>query len=177
LRRVERVRHAGLKPKPELGIQFGAGGADVNLFIDHSQIVQLQCLRPRIWGTKRTWGRIAAYQERASQNGNQARAQRPITSPSAARGSLRASVFQVIRSAYAHKNTPDARVAALEARLELIDRVPPRAPGGQFQGHRHQNELWADVHREHLVHLLDSFDLCCDATYVVDYFTVSALSD
>jgi phosphosulfolactate synthase (CoM biosynthesis protein A) len=36
-------------------------GADVNLFIDHSQIVQLACLRAGIWGTKSTWGRIAAY--------------------------------------------------------------------------------------------------------------------
>jgi phosphosulfolactate synthase (CoM biosynthesis protein A) len=143
LRLVERVRRAGLKPKPELGIQFGAGGAtpaaelaaegvrdagwvisrakacldagadiimiesegitenvtswrtdavakiidgvgmenamfeaadpavfewyvknygiDVNLFVDHSQIVQLECLRSGIWGTKSSWGRIASY--------------------------------------------------------------------------------------------------------------------
>jgi (2R)-phospho-3-sulfolactate synthase (ComA) len=27
-------------------------GAEVNLFVDHSQIVQLECLRSRIWGTK-----------------------------------------------------------------------------------------------------------------------------
>jgi phosphosulfolactate synthase (CoM biosynthesis protein A) len=27
-------------------------GADVNLFVDHSQIVQLECLRAGIWGTK-----------------------------------------------------------------------------------------------------------------------------
>jgi phosphosulfolactate synthase (CoM biosynthesis protein A) len=143
LRLVEKVRVAGLKPKPELGIQFGAGGAssagelaaegvrdaqwvisraracfdagaetvmiesegitesvqswrtdvvariieglglqkvmfeaadpavfewyvknygsDVNLFVDHSQIVQLQCLRAGIWGTKSTWGRISSF--------------------------------------------------------------------------------------------------------------------
>ncbi|KAL4458342.1 hypothetical protein ABPG75_013207 [Micractinium tetrahymenae] len=36
-------------------------GADVNLFVDHSQIVQLECLRRGIWGTKSTWGRIATY--------------------------------------------------------------------------------------------------------------------
>src|SRR5436189_3138052 len=33
-------------------------GADVNLFVDHSQIVQLECLRAGIWGTKSLWGRI-----------------------------------------------------------------------------------------------------------------------
>jgi len=145
LRLVERVRKAGLKPKPEVGIQFGAGGATsageletegtrdpawaihqmkqlldagaeilmvesegitesvqrwrsdiaarfvtavglerlmfeaadpevfgwyvknygptVNLFVDHSQIVQLECLRSGIWGTKSTWGRILTYQD------------------------------------------------------------------------------------------------------------------
>lgn len=145
LRLVEKVRKAGLKPKPEVGIQFGAGGAtaageleaegtrdpawaidqmkrlidggadcimvesegitesvktwrsdipakfvtaiglehlmfeaadpevfawyiknygsDVNLFVDHSQIVQLECLRSGIWGTKSTWGRILTYHE------------------------------------------------------------------------------------------------------------------
>jgi phosphosulfolactate synthase (CoM biosynthesis protein A) len=145
LRLVERVRAAGLKPKPEVGIQFGAGGAtraeeleaegtrdpewavmlarrfldagaymimiesegitesvktwrtdvvakivrelglekvmfeaadpevfawyvknygpEVNLFIDHSQIVQLECLRAGIWGVKSAWGRIVTYNE------------------------------------------------------------------------------------------------------------------
>jgi phosphosulfolactate synthase (CoM biosynthesis protein A) len=140
LRLIEKVKAAGLKAKPELGIQFGAGGAtaaeeleaegtkdvgwllaqarqaleagadiimiesegitesvttwrtdvpariinelgtervmfeaadpavfewyvknygnDVNLFVDHSQIVQLEALRSGIWGTKSTWGRI-----------------------------------------------------------------------------------------------------------------------
>src|SRR5437879_9809195 len=33
-------------------------GADVNLFVDHSQIVQLECLRAGIWGTKSLWGRV-----------------------------------------------------------------------------------------------------------------------
>jgi phosphosulfolactate synthase (CoM biosynthesis protein A) len=137
------VRDAGLKPKPEVGIQFGAGGAstvealeaegtrdvgyaielakrhldagahmimiesegiteqvrewrtdvaariaselglehvmfeaadpdvftwyvksygiDVNLFVDHSQIVQLECLRAGLWGTHDTWGRILSH--------------------------------------------------------------------------------------------------------------------
>lgn len=140
VRLIERVNKAGLKAKPELGIQFGAGGGtaaeeleaegtkdvgwliaqaeraldagaeiimiesegitenvktwrtdvvariidqlgldkvmfegadpavfewyiknygnDVNLFVDHTQIVQLEALRSGIWGTKSTWGRI-----------------------------------------------------------------------------------------------------------------------
>jgi phosphosulfolactate synthase (CoM biosynthesis protein A) len=143
LRMVETVQKAGLKAKPEVGIQFGAGGAttpeeletegtrdpswvihqakqyldagayiimiesegitesvkswrtdvpakivnglgldnvmfeasdpevfawyiknygpDVNLFVDHSQIVQLECLRAGIWGTKSLWGRVVIY--------------------------------------------------------------------------------------------------------------------
>ncbi len=36
-------------------------GAEVNLFVDHSQIVQLECLRAGIWGTKSVWGRIVTY--------------------------------------------------------------------------------------------------------------------
>jgi phosphosulfolactate synthase (CoM biosynthesis protein A) len=36
-------------------------GADVNLFVDHSQIVQLACLRAGIWGTKSTGGRVLTY--------------------------------------------------------------------------------------------------------------------
>jgi phosphosulfolactate synthase (CoM biosynthesis protein A) len=143
LRLVEKVRKAGLKAKPEVGIQFGAGGAsaieeleaegtrdsawvisqakrfldagaymimiesegitenvktwrtdvpakivealglekvmfeaaepevfawyiknygpEVNLFVDHSQIVQLECLRSGIWGTKSLWGRVQTF--------------------------------------------------------------------------------------------------------------------
>jgi phosphosulfolactate synthase (CoM biosynthesis protein A) len=145
VRLTEAVRDAGLKPKPEVGIQFGAGGTssvealeaegtrdvgyaielakrhldagahmimiesegiteqvrewrtdvvarivaqlgleqvmfeaaepdvfswyiknygiDVNLFVDHSQIVQLEGLRAGIWGTHDTWGRMLAYRE------------------------------------------------------------------------------------------------------------------
>lgn len=143
LRLVEAVQDAGLKAKPEVGIQFGAGGAtpvemleaegtqdpewmiqqarrfidagaymvmiesegitenvttwrtdvvariiddlglekvmfeaaepevfawyvknygpEVNLFVDHSQIVQLECLRAGIWGTQSLWGRVHTY--------------------------------------------------------------------------------------------------------------------
>ncbi|HEX6552213.1 MAG TPA: phosphosulfolactate synthase [Ktedonobacteraceae bacterium] len=143
LRLVEKVQKTGLKAKPEVGIQFGAGGAtsaeelaaegtrdvewaigqakrfldagaymimiesegitenvktwrtdavakiigtlglekvmfeaadpevfawyiknygsEVNLFVDHSQIVQLECLRSGLWGTKSLWGRVLTY--------------------------------------------------------------------------------------------------------------------
>lgn len=145
LRLIEKVQKAGMKAKPEVGIQFGAGGAsrvselesegtrdpewaiiqtkkyldsgaymimiesegitesvsawrteippkfinalglervmfeaadpdvfawyiqnygpEVNLFVDHSQIVQLECLRSGIWGTKSLWGRVLTYKE------------------------------------------------------------------------------------------------------------------
>jgi phosphosulfolactate synthase (CoM biosynthesis protein A) len=36
-------------------------GPEVNLFVDHSQIVQLGCLRSGIWGTKSLWGRVFTY--------------------------------------------------------------------------------------------------------------------
>ena len=143
LRLVERVQQAGLKAKPEVGVQFGAGGAtraeeleqegtrdverairlarrfldagaylimiesegitenvkrwrtdvaarivdalglervmfeaadpdvfawyvknygpEVHLFVDHSQIVQLECLRAGIWGTADLWGKVVTY--------------------------------------------------------------------------------------------------------------------
>lgn len=143
LRLVEKVQKAGLKAKPEVGIQFGAGGtatpeelaaegqkdpgwaiqlakraldagaymimvesegitesvhtwrtdvpakfvdqlglekvmfeaadplvyewyiknygSEVNLFIDHSQIVHLESMRSGIWGTKSLWGRVVTY--------------------------------------------------------------------------------------------------------------------
>lgn len=143
VRLVEKVRDAGLKAKPELGIQFGAGGTateaeleaagqrdvgwiitqakrlldagahmlmiesegitesvsswrtevpariidelplesvmfeaaepdvfawylrnygiDVNLFVDHTQIVQLEGLRRGIWGKGTVWGRLVSY--------------------------------------------------------------------------------------------------------------------
>src|SRR5205823_9491460 len=37
-------------------------GPEVNLFVDHSQIVQLECLRAGIWGTKSLWGRVLTYE-------------------------------------------------------------------------------------------------------------------
>ncbi|KIW83051.1 hypothetical protein Z517_02294 [Fonsecaea pedrosoi CBS 271.37] len=38
-------------------------GIDVNLFVDHSQIVQLTCLRSGIWGMADTFGKIVSYRE------------------------------------------------------------------------------------------------------------------
>ena len=34
-------------------------GPDVNLFVDHSQIVQLEALRRGVWGPN--WGRVLTY--------------------------------------------------------------------------------------------------------------------
>eukprot|EP01027_Heterolobosea_sp_BB2_P014728 GEZU01021134.1.p1 GENE.GEZU01021134.1~~GEZU01021134.1.p1 ORF type:complete len:100 (-),score=27.20 GEZU01021134.1:5-304(-) len=39
-------------------------GVDVNLFVDHSQIVQLEALRSGIWGTKSSWGRIVTFKDK-----------------------------------------------------------------------------------------------------------------
>lgn len=36
-------------------------GPEVNLFIDHSQIVLLESLRSGTWGTKSVWGRVVTY--------------------------------------------------------------------------------------------------------------------
>jgi len=36
-------------------------GPEVNVFVDHSQIVQLETLRRGIWGTKSLWGRVLTY--------------------------------------------------------------------------------------------------------------------
>lgn len=145
LRLIEKVQSAGLKAKPEIGIQFGAGGdtakselesegtldtgyavkqarrfvdagaymimiesegitenadpwrtdvpaefineigleklmfeaadpevfawyiknygPEVNMFVDNSQIVQLETLRRGIWGTKSLWGRVLTYKD------------------------------------------------------------------------------------------------------------------
>lgn len=37
-------------------------GARANLFIDHSQIVQLACLRKGIWGTGGTFARVVTFE-------------------------------------------------------------------------------------------------------------------
>lgn len=44
-------------------------GIDVNLFVDHSQIVQLECLRAGLWGTDDTWGRMLSYRDSSANEG------------------------------------------------------------------------------------------------------------
>ncbi|WP_101294232.1 phosphosulfolactate synthase [Halegenticoccus soli] len=36
-------------------------GPKVNLFVDNSQIVELECMRSGLWGKKSSWGRITSY--------------------------------------------------------------------------------------------------------------------
>jgi phosphosulfolactate synthase (CoM biosynthesis protein A) len=36
-------------------------GPEVNLFVDHSQVLQLACLRAGVWGPKSLWGRVVTY--------------------------------------------------------------------------------------------------------------------
>ncbi|WP_132058629.1 phosphosulfolactate synthase [Halorussus amylolyticus] len=37
-------------------------GPEVNLFVDNSQIVELECMRSGLWGKKSSWGRIASFE-------------------------------------------------------------------------------------------------------------------
>ena len=36
-------------------------GPEVNLFVDNSQIVELECMRSGLWGKKSSWSRVTAY--------------------------------------------------------------------------------------------------------------------
>jgi phosphosulfolactate synthase (CoM biosynthesis protein A) len=36
-------------------------GPEINLFVDHSQIVELECIRSGIWGTADLWGRVLTF--------------------------------------------------------------------------------------------------------------------
>ena len=38
-------------------------GPEVNLFVDHSQIVQLEILRRGLWGTADLWGRVVTFKQ------------------------------------------------------------------------------------------------------------------
>ena len=49
--------------KPNRGRAYKNYGADVNLFVDYSQVVQLECLRAGIRETKSLWGRVVTYKE------------------------------------------------------------------------------------------------------------------
>jgi phosphosulfolactate synthase (CoM biosynthesis protein A) len=38
-------------------------GPEMNLFVGHSQIIELECLRAGIWGTTSLWGRVVTYKD------------------------------------------------------------------------------------------------------------------
>jgi phosphosulfolactate synthase (CoM biosynthesis protein A) len=61
-------------------------GPEVNLFVDHSQIVQLECLRSGIWGTKSTWGRVVTYKGSGKAVRSEVSPVRHITTRPKARG-------------------------------------------------------------------------------------------
>lgn len=67
------VIHSILRELPSEKVMFEAAepkvfnwyirefGADVNLFVDHSQVVQLSCLREGIWGMADTFGKVTTF--------------------------------------------------------------------------------------------------------------------
>jgi len=57
---LERVMFEAADPEV-FGWYVKSYGPEVNLFVDHSQIVQLECLRSGVWGTKDLWGRALTY--------------------------------------------------------------------------------------------------------------------
>ncbi len=57
---LERVVFEAADPEV-FGWYIKTYGPDVNLFVDHSQIVQLECLRSGVWGTMSLWGRVVSY--------------------------------------------------------------------------------------------------------------------
>jgi len=57
---MEKVMFEGADPKV-FNWYIREFGPDVNLFVDHSQIVQLTCLRCGIWGMADTFGKIATF--------------------------------------------------------------------------------------------------------------------
>jgi hypothetical protein len=54
-------RSCSRPPTPGVRLVCQNDGPDVSLFVDHSQIVKLECLRRGIRGTKSPWGRVVAY--------------------------------------------------------------------------------------------------------------------
>ena len=57
---LEHVMFEAADP-PVFGWYIKNFGPEVNLFVDHSQIVQLEALRRGIWGTADLWGRVVTY--------------------------------------------------------------------------------------------------------------------
>src|SRR5258706_1501329 len=64
---LEKVMFEAADPKV-FGWYIKNYGPDVNLFVDHSQIVQLEALRSGIWGTTELWGRVQAYKGDRQEN-------------------------------------------------------------------------------------------------------------
>ncbi|KAF8636238.1 hypothetical protein AX17_003723 [Amanita inopinata Kibby_2008] len=57
-------------------------GATANLFIDHSQIVQLACLRKGIWGTGDTFSKIVTFDPSGGTRGSEGRKSGSVTADS-----------------------------------------------------------------------------------------------
>ncbi len=57
---LERIMFEAADPEV-FGWYVKTYGPDVNLYVDHSQIVQLECLRAGIWGTADLWGKVVTY--------------------------------------------------------------------------------------------------------------------
>ena len=57
---TERVMFEAADPEV-FGWYVKTFGPEVNLFVDHSQVVQLECLRSGVWGTKDVWGRVLTW--------------------------------------------------------------------------------------------------------------------
>ncbi len=57
---LERIMFEAADPEV-FGWSIKNYGPEVNLFVDHSQIVQLECLRSGLWGTASLWGRVLTY--------------------------------------------------------------------------------------------------------------------
>ena len=55
-------------------------GPDVNLFVDHSQIIQLETLRQGIWGTKSLWGRVVTYKPDLAKQIEESKSPAPLAS-------------------------------------------------------------------------------------------------
>jgi len=36
-------------------------GPEVNVFVDHSQIIHLESMRSGVWGSRSLWGRVVTY--------------------------------------------------------------------------------------------------------------------
>jgi len=57
---LEKIMFEAADP-PVFGWYIKNYGPEINLFVDHSQIVLLECLCSGIWGTQNLWGRVLTY--------------------------------------------------------------------------------------------------------------------